>query len=102
MFSGYLQAAVYKGLDGVHGLAGWRWLFIMCGVISVPCAFYGFFAVPDSPYSTKARWLSPAQVELAKARMIKHNRKPFQGFTLNVLKQLVTDVPAYFVVVAYV
>lgn len=29
MFSGYLQAAVYKGLGGVHGIAGWRWLFIM-------------------------------------------------------------------------
>jgi ACS family pantothenate transporter-like MFS transporter len=28
MFSGYLQAAVYKGLDGVHGFAGWQWLFV--------------------------------------------------------------------------
>ncbi|RAO68433.1 uncharacterized protein BHQ10_004445 [Talaromyces amestolkiae] len=102
MFSGYLQAAVYKGLDGTHGLAGWRWLFIMCGVISVPGAFYGFFAVPDSPYSTKARWLSREQVELAKSRMIKANRKPFQGVTFSVLKQLVTDVPAYFVVIGYI
>lgn len=24
MFSGYLQAAAYKNLSGVHGLAGWR------------------------------------------------------------------------------
>lgn len=101
MFSGYLQAAVYKGLDGTRGLAGWRWLFIMCGVISVPGAFYGFFAVPDSPYSTKARWLSREQVELAKSRMIKENRKPFQGVTFDVLKQLVTNVPAYFVVIGY-
>jgi ACS family pantothenate transporter-like MFS transporter len=28
MFSGYLQAAVYKGLNGVHGFAGWQWLFV--------------------------------------------------------------------------
>lgn len=26
MFTGYLQAGVYEGLDGVHGLAAWRWL----------------------------------------------------------------------------
>lgn len=32
MFSGYLQAAVYKGLNGVAGRAGWQWLFIMDGV----------------------------------------------------------------------
>ena len=26
MFSGFLQAAAYKNLNGVHGLAGWRWV----------------------------------------------------------------------------
>ena len=29
MFSGYLQAAIYRGLDGVAGRAGWRWLFLV-------------------------------------------------------------------------
>lgn len=28
MFSGYLQAGVYKGLNGVNGFAGWQWLFV--------------------------------------------------------------------------
>lgn len=28
MFSGYLQAGVYQGLNGVGGLPGWKWLFV--------------------------------------------------------------------------
>jgi hypothetical protein len=43
MFSGYLQAAIYKGLEGAHGLRGWQWLFIMNGVISVPIAVAGIY-----------------------------------------------------------
>jgi len=35
-FSGYLQAAVYEGLGGRNGLAGWRWLYIICGVSLPP------------------------------------------------------------------
>jgi ACS family pantothenate transporter-like MFS transporter len=31
MFSSYLQAAAYTGLNGVHGKAGWQWLFIIDG-----------------------------------------------------------------------
>jgi ACS family pantothenate transporter-like MFS transporter len=41
MFSGYLQAALYKGMNGTAGLAGWRWLFIFDGVITLPMALWG-------------------------------------------------------------
>jgi MFS transporter, ACS family, pantothenate transporter len=61
MFSGYLQAGIYRGMDGHLGLAGWRWLFIFCGIISLPGAFWGFYAAPDNPYDCKVRWLSAEQ-----------------------------------------
>ena len=28
-FSGLIAAGVFAGMDGVRGIAGWRWLFIM-------------------------------------------------------------------------
>lgn len=34
MFSGYLQAGLYTGMNGTAGLSGWRWLFIMDGQLS--------------------------------------------------------------------
>jgi ACS family pantothenate transporter-like MFS transporter len=45
MFSGYLQAALYKGMNGTAGLAGWRWLFIFDGVITLPMAIWGMYLV---------------------------------------------------------
>ena len=33
-FSGLIAAGVFAGLDGVRGLEGWRWLFIIQGLIT--------------------------------------------------------------------
>ncbi|KAF5483806.1 Dimethyl-sulfide monooxygenase [Colletotrichum fructicola] len=69
MFSGYLQAAIYKGLNGASGLPGWRWLFIFCGFISIWAPLWGFFAVPDNPFITKARWMRRGEQEKHIRRM---------------------------------
>lgn len=58
MFSGYLQAALYSGLNGSGGLAGWRWLFIFDAIISIPIAVWGFWAIPDLPHNTRAFYLN--------------------------------------------
>lgn len=34
IFSGVLQASIYTNLNGASGLAGFQWLFIVCGAIS--------------------------------------------------------------------
>lgn len=59
MFSGYLQAAAYNNLDGVMGHEGWQWLFIICGIISLPVGVLGFFFNPDFPEN---RWASPIYI----------------------------------------
>lgn len=102
MFSGYLQAGVYKGMNGLHGLGGWRWLFIMCGVITVPGSLYGFFAVPDSPYNTKARYLTEEERELARQRMITLKRKPFAGASLATLKSMAKKPFVWLFVLNYI
>ncbi|KAF0329596.1 major facilitator superfamily transporter [Colletotrichum asianum] len=70
LFSGFLMAAVYAGLDGVSGLPGWRWMYIVCGCISFPCAVWTAFAMPQLPARAKANWIfTEKEVELARARM---------------------------------
>lgn len=55
--------------DGRAGLAGWRWLFIIDFVITLPVAAYGFFVFPDTPATTRATWLSDEQKKLAVERL---------------------------------
>ena len=43
-------------MNGVGGLAGWQWLFLMEGMPAVVLSFLVFVILPDGPES--ARWLS--------------------------------------------
>lgn len=69
MFGGFLQTAIYSGLNGHSGLAGWRWLFIVDGLITLPIALYGLLLFPDTPRTTKAPYLTESERSLAVARV---------------------------------
>ncbi|PHH80107.1 hypothetical protein CDD80_2795 [Ophiocordyceps camponoti-rufipedis] len=69
MIGGFIQTAIHAGLDGRRGLAGWRWLFIVDGLVTLPVALYGFALFPDTPQTTTAPYLSPAERTLARARV---------------------------------
>lgn len=76
MFSGYLQAGAYDGLNGALGHAGWQWLFIICGVISLPIGVLGFFFNPDFPENTRAFYLSKEEAAFARKRLLDDGYKP--------------------------
>jgi ACS family tartrate transporter-like MFS transporter len=47
------------GLNGVFGLRGWQWLFILEGLPTVILAFVYLFSLPDAPET--APWLTPQE-----------------------------------------
>ncbi|KAH7072554.1 major facilitator superfamily domain-containing protein [Paraphoma chrysanthemicola] len=52
MFSGTISgllAYAISFMNGVGGLAGWRWLFILEGIPAILCAIYTFFYLPNYP-----------------------------------------------------
>lgn len=63
MFGGLLGAAVLGNLDGDMGLAGWRWLFIVEGTITIGVAIAAGFFLPDYPATTA--WLSEEEKHFA-------------------------------------
>ncbi|EPE33309.1 MFS general substrate transporter [Glarea lozoyensis ATCC 20868] len=77
IFSGFLQSGIYNSLNGKAGLAGWRWLFIINGVISLPVAVLAYFFLPDTPHTAKPTWVfTERDIEIAKERMERVGRQP--------------------------
>lgn len=102
MFSGYLQAAVYTGLNGTLGKAGWQWLFIMDGVISTPICLAGFFLIPDLPENTRAFYLSKTDAELARKRMDDIGRAPTRRLGWSILRRVFTRWHVYALTALYI
>ena len=102
MFSGYLQAAVYKGLDGSLGKAGWQWLFIMDGFISLPICIAGVFLIPDSPENTRAFYLTKGDARLARKRMSDVGREPSGKIGWGIVRRVFRRWHVYALTVLYV
>ncbi|TFL05178.1 major facilitator superfamily transporter [Pterulicium gracile] len=73
-FGGLLAYGIFR-LDGAHGLAGWRWLYLIEGVFTVFCGLVFFFLLPDN--YEHAWFLNRADKDLMKAR--KAHETLYQG-----------------------
>ncbi|KAJ4422594.1 hypothetical protein N0V82_002713 [Gnomoniopsis sp. IMI 355080] len=103
MFSGFLQAAAYTNLDGVHGYAGWRWLFIIDGIITLPLALAGFIFFPNDPQDTKKTWwISEAEHALAASRMKSIGRAAKKPWTKEKAKRIFLSWHTYLLPLIYI
>lgn len=70
-FSGLLAAAI-ENLDGVGGLAGWRWIFLLEGAAAVAFGFLVLFVMPNSPQ--KVLFFKPHEAEYCQQRLLTDSR----------------------------
>ncbi|KAI9738406.1 MAG: hypothetical protein M1834_008909 [Cirrosporium novae-zelandiae] len=101
MFSGYLMAAVYR-LDGNNGFAGWQWLFIIDGVISLPIAFAGYFVLPDLPEISRAFYFKKEEIAYGKKRMELEGRENRKPYTKAKFKKIFSSWHIYLLSLLYV
>ncbi|KAI0513278.1 major facilitator superfamily domain-containing protein [Xylaria bambusicola] len=90
-------------LRGVRGYAGWRWLFLIEGLITGTIGIASFVMLPPGPTQTASwsrgekGWFTPREESIMVNRIIRddpskgsmHNRQPI---TLKLLWQSLTDV----------
>ncbi|EEU39812.1 uncharacterized protein NECHADRAFT_39151 [Fusarium vanettenii 77-13-4] len=105
MFLGALQAALYRNMNGVHGIAGWQWLFIISGAITIGQGIIGFFIIPDTPAYTRAKWLTQEEKALSRQRMGEFGANTSKLIPASVLKQklrkLIVHPVTYFYLLAF-
>ena len=72
-----IQSGATSRLDGVQGLAGWRWMYIICAIITIPIGLLGYCVLPGTPDRPNRLVLSKRDVEIAKSRLERagHNVK---------------------------
>lgn len=70
-----LQSATLRTLDGVNGLAGWRWLYIVNAIITIPLALIGPFIYPGTIDKPNRLVISEKDLALARARLEKQGAK---------------------------
>lgn len=99
---GYLQAAVYTGLNGVLGKEGWQWLFIFDGFISLPICLAGYWMIPDLPENTRAWYLSAADADLARRRMESVGRAPRRRLGWGILGRVFSRWHVYALTMLYI
>lgn len=67
--AGLIQAGASARLDGVHGLAGWRWMYIICAVITIPIGIVGYFVLPGTPNMPNRIFLSEDELRVRKSQL---------------------------------
>ncbi|KAH8882213.1 MFS general substrate transporter [Thozetella sp. PMI_491] len=94
-----LQGAASAYLDGVRGLAGWRWLFIINAIITLPLAFLGYFIWPGTPDKPNRLVIKERELELARSRLEKRGaRVQSTPFSWALLKRVFTRKRFYLLV----
>jgi MFS transporter, ACS family, tartrate transporter len=66
VISGPVSAALLR-MEGVGGIAGWRWLLLLEGLPACALGIYMLYALPDRPRD--ARWLTDLQKDALSKRL---------------------------------
>ncbi|HQT78923.1 MAG TPA: MFS transporter [Rhodopila sp.] len=84
---GYPVSAVLLGMDGVAGLAGWQWLFIMEAAPAVILAGVVWFYLTDRP--ADAHWLTQEERTWLSNRLAAEARQKEEVHGLSVFQALI-------------
>ncbi|KAK8043204.1 major facilitator superfamily transporter [Apiospora phragmitis] len=76
--AGLIQAGASARLNDVNGLAGWRWMYIICALITIPIGMLGYYVIPGTPDQPNSLVLTKEDVLIGEKRL-KRTGHQFHG-----------------------
>ncbi|KAH8896357.1 major facilitator superfamily transporter [Thozetella sp. PMI_491] len=104
MMSGAIQVGIMSTLNGSHGIAGWRWLFIINAILTVIVGLCGVFLLPDVPNNVNPRafWFKKEHARLAMERLERHGRAEPKKISWAGAKRSFSSWILYYIAALYV
>ncbi|KOS23273.1 putative transporter [Escovopsis weberi] len=99
-FGGLLAAAIQK-LDGKAGLAGWAWIFVIEGGITIVLGFMSFWMVHDFPDEAKFLSKDDRARVLYRLKQDKQSSAEHESFKMEYLWAAVKDWKMYVGMLVY-
>ncbi|KAH3664405.1 hypothetical protein WICMUC_005790 [Wickerhamomyces mucosus] len=88
--AGYIQTGAYHSLNGRNGLTGWRWQFIIDGLITAVVVIYGITLFPGSPnFVKKFGILTQDDLVFARKRLKENHIKQSKSWDKSTIKKII-------------
>ena len=91
-FGGLLAGAITGGLEGVHGIRGWKWLFIVEGAATIGWAIISAFILLDFPANTKRLTDRERQIAIARLQVQNVSVRAADGVKLGKRESFIAAV----------
>lgn len=88
------MAAAIENMDGIGGLAGWAWIFVIEGLVTVLFGVASFWAVHDFPDDKRTRFLTAEEKDRAIYRLHidkQASSRPRHNFRWTFVRQALED-----------
>ena len=98
VIAGPLCGGIMKYMDGLNGLAGWQWLFLVQGLPASVLGIVAYFYLQDKPED--ARWLSASEKQALRTNL-EHDEKHGACASHASLGQMFRDRKVYVLALVY-
>ncbi|ETN41294.1 uncharacterized protein HMPREF1541_03229 [Cyphellophora europaea CBS 101466] len=101
--SGLLAGAIVSGLEGARGMQGWRWLFLIEGIMSIAFSSIAFFALMDYPANSSRLSLEERQLAVIRLAHDRNMTDPVieRLSALQAVWAALRDLRTYFFAILY-